>query len=85
MSELTPFYPQLSKTIKINQFKIVDVKINLFESAEFRVLLYDINNNLCDSRFYQLTKEEYLLWGADDTYLTKYAKKKLEQESNNNS
>lgn len=83
MSDFNLFYPPILKSVKINQFKIVDVRIKLFESAEFRVLLYDADNNLCDSRFYELTTDLYLQWNSDDSFLTKYVKMKLQEESNN--
>ena len=65
-SERTVFYPQMAKVVKINQFKIVDVKIDLFKTASFSVLLYDINDQLCDSRFYELTELQYSQWFNDD-------------------
>lgn len=83
MSSLNAFYPQIQKVIKINQFKIADVKIELFKTASFTVLLYDINDQLCDSRFYNLTEEEYKQYGTDDNYLIKIAKERLQQECQN--
>lgn len=74
------FYPPITKSIKINSFKIVDVKVDLFDKAYFRVLLYDIDGNLCDNKFYQLTPEEYSEWGSDDQYLVKYVKSKLSEQ-----
>ena len=82
-TDRTVFYPQMCKVVKINQFKIVDVKIDLFKSASFTVLLYDINDQLCDSRFYTLSQEEYSKWFNDDSYLVKVAKDKLSTESQN--
>jgi predicted HAD superfamily phosphohydrolase YqeG len=79
----TVFYPQVVKVVKINQFKIVDVKIDLFKSASYTALLYDVDDNLCDSRFYTLTEDEYSQWYNDDNYLIKITKDKLQQESNN--
>ena len=79
----TVFYPQVVKVVKINQFKIVDVKIELFKTASFSVLLYDVEDNLCDSRFYELTEEEYQKWFNDDNYLIKIAKDKLTAEAQN--
>jgi len=83
MSDLSTFYPQITKVVKINSFKIVDVKIDLFKSASYSVLLYDINNQLCDSRFYELTEEEYGKWFNDDNYLIKITKDKLSAEAQN--
>jgi hypothetical protein len=83
MSDLSVFYPQIAKVVKINQFKIVDVKIELFKKASYSVLLYDINNQLCDSRFYELTEEEYAKWFNDDNYLIKITKDKLSIEAQN--
>jgi hypothetical protein len=82
-SERTVFYPQMAKVVKINQFKIVDVKIDLFKTASFSVLLYDINDQLCDSRFYELTELQYSQWFNDDSYLVKLAKDKLTAEAQN--
>jgi hypothetical protein len=81
--ELISFYPQLSKVVKINQFQIDNIKIKLFESASFTVLLYDVNEILCDSRYFELSKDEYLQWGQDDGYLIKYVKTKLAEECKN--
>lgn len=83
MSDLSVFYPQMAKVVKINQFKIIDVKIELFKKACYTVLLYDINNQLCDSRFYELTEEEYAKWFNDDNYLIKLTKDKLSIEAQN--
>ena len=83
MCDLSVFYPQIAKVVKINQFKIVDVKIELFKKASYSVLLYDINNQLCDSRFYELTEEEYAKWFNDDNYLIKITKDKLSVEAQN--
>jgi hypothetical protein len=83
MSDLVSFYPQLSKVVKINQFQIDNIKIKLFESVSFTVMLYDINNNFCDCRYFELSTDEYLQWGQDDAYLIKYVKTKLAEESKN--
>jgi hypothetical protein len=77
------FYPPIFKSVKLNQYKIVDVKIKLFENASFTVLLYDTDSNLCESRFYTLTNEEYLEWFNDDTWLVRWVKNKLQKESEN--
>jgi hypothetical protein len=81
MNDLTAFYPPLKKTTEINRFKIVDVKINLFESASFNVLLFDINGNLADNQAYTLTTEEYIQWYNDDLWLIKWVKTKLTTET----
>ena len=78
------FYPPIIKSVKLNTFRITDVKIKLFESATFTVLLFDQDNKLCDGRYYELNTEEYLQWNADDSWLVKWVKTKLQQESNNN-
>jgi hypothetical protein len=83
MNDLSVFYPNITKVVKINQFKIVDVKIDLFKSASYSVLLYNTNNELCDSRFYQLTEEQYSQWFNDDNYLVKITKDKLSLEGQN--
>ena len=83
MSELSIFYPNITKVVKINQFRITDVKIELFKKASYSVLLFDINNQLCDSRFYELTEEEYGKWFNDDNYLVKLTKDKLSEEAQN--
>ena len=83
MNNLSIFYPNITKVVKINQFKIVDVKIDLFKSASYSVLLYNTNNELCDSRFYQLTEEQYSQWFNDDNYLVKITKDKLSLEGQN--
>jgi hypothetical protein len=78
------FYPPICKNVKINSFRIIDVKVRLFESASFSVLLYDTENNLCDSRHYEMPTCDYELWYNDDTYIIKWAKNKLQEESENN-
>jgi len=78
------FYPPIIKSVKLNTFRITDVKIKLFESATFTVLLFDQDNKLCDGRYYTLNTEEYLQWNADDSWLVKWVKNKLQQESENN-
>jgi hypothetical protein len=77
------FYPPIFKNVKINQFKIVDIKIKLFESASFTVLLYDTDNNLCDSKFYELPTDAYLQWYNEDVWLVKWVKNKLQNEGQN--
>jgi hypothetical protein len=78
---MNSFYPPFQKTIKINQFKIVDIKVELFKSASFTAMLFDMDGNHYDNRVYKLTEEEYILWGSDDNYLVKYVKDKLAKES----
>jgi len=78
------FYPPIIKSVKLNTFRITDVKIKLFESASLTVLLFDQDNNLCDSRFYELDIESYLEWNADDSWLVKWVKNKLQNETENN-
>jgi hypothetical protein len=77
------FYPPINKIIKINQFQIVDVKISLFEKANFRVLLYDTDGKLTDNKFFELNTEEYLQWNSDDRWLINYVKSRLQDESQN--
>jgi len=77
------FYPPINKIIKINQFQIVDVKISLFEKANFRVLLYDTDGILTDNRYFELDTEQYLQWNSDDRWLINYVKSKLQDESQN--
>jgi hypothetical protein len=77
------FYPPIIKSVKLNTFRITDVKIKLFESATFTVLLFDQDNKLCDGRYYELDTEEYLQWNADDSWLVKWVKTKLQEESIN--
>jgi hypothetical protein len=85
MNNNQTFYPPINRIVKINSFKIVDVRIDLFEKATFRVLLFDADGKLADNKFYQLTPEEYSEWGTDDQYLVKYVKTKLsEQKSEDN-
>jgi len=84
MSDLNLFYPPISKSVKVNQFKIVDVKIKLFESAKIIVFLYDMNDSYYDARYYELTTDVYLQWSSDDSFLTKYVKMKLQEECDNN-
>ena len=78
------FYPPIIKSVKLNTFRITDVKIKLFESATFTVLLFDQDNKLCDGRYYELDTQSYLEWNADDSWLVKWVKTKLQQESENN-
>ena len=78
------FYPPIIKSVKMNSFRITDVKIKLFESATLTVLLFDQDNKLSDGRYYTLDTEEYLQWNSDDTWLVKWVKLKLQNESENN-
>lgn len=78
------FYPPFQKSIKINQFRIVDIKVEIFKTASFTALLFDMDGNHHDNRVYNLTEEEYIQWGSDDNYLIKYVKDRLQKESNNN-
>jgi hypothetical protein len=78
---MNSFYPPFQKIIKIGNFKIVDVKIELFISASFTAMLFDMDGNHYDNRVYKLTEPEYVLWGSDDNYLVKYVKDALKKES----
>ena len=83
MSNMNTFYPPINRVVKINSFKIADVRIDLFEKATFRVLLFDADGKLADNKFFELTTDEYSLWSNDDKYLVNWVKIKLQDESQN--
>ena len=79
---LNIFYPPFKKEIKINQFDVKVVELNLFKNAKLAVCLHDEDNNPVDWRYYQLDNDDYSNWnGSDDSYIVNYVKRKLREET----
>jgi hypothetical protein len=78
MSQLIDCKFSYTKSNIVEKIKIEISNLILFESCLFRVILFDVENNIIDIKFITLEGEEYLHWNNDD-YITDYIKNKLEQ------
>ena len=74
------FYPQLKKEIKINQFKIKVLELELFKHLKIVVALLDTDGNYVEQKFYTLDGDDYLQWANDDTYVINFVKRKLREQ-----
>ena len=74
------FYPPLKKEIKINQFRVKVVELELFKYVRIAVGLFDSDGNFVDQKFFNLVDEEYTQWSNDDTYVINFVKRKLREQ-----
>jgi len=66
----------ITKTSIIANIKIEVSNLILFESCTFRTLLFDIDNNIIDIKFYTIDGSDYQNWNNDD-YIVEWIKKQL--------
>ena len=64
-------------TQTISQVEILEGNIQLGQSVKFPVKLLDSNSRLISVEFVEVSGEEYLAWGTDDTYINNLILTKL--------
>jgi hypothetical protein len=64
-------------TQTISQVEILEGNIQLGQSVKFPVKLLDSNSGLISVEFVEVSGEEYLAWGTDDTYINNLILTKL--------
>jgi hypothetical protein len=74
------FYPPIQKQIKISNFKVKVIDLQLFERVSLVVILIDNDGVIQDQKFYTLTGDEYKNWAEDDAFIVQYVKKQLRAE-----
>lgn len=74
------FYPPLKKEIKINQFRVKVVELELFKYVRIAVGLFDSDGNFVDQKLFNLTEQDYAQWSTDDSYVINFVKKKLREQ-----
>lgn len=83
MSQPYILYPPIKREQKINQFKVEVSQLILFTSVSLNVILYDADEKFVCVKMVRLEGEDYEAWTNDDSYIIKYVRNFLEQESNN--
>ena len=83
MSQSYILYPPIKKEQKINQFKVEVSQLILFTSVSLNVILYDSDEKFVCVKMVRLDGDDYTAWQDDDSYIIKYVRNVLEQESNN--
>jgi len=75
MNKITLDTPKVVvKTITYTEFAIKDIKVNLNQTAKFIVILYGDETDVVE---FEMTEQEYAIWGTDDSYIIDYIKQKL--------
>jgi hypothetical protein len=64
-------------TQTISQVEILEGNIQLGQSVRFPVKLLDSNSGLISVEFVEVSGEEYLAWGTDDSYINNLILTKL--------
>ncbi len=67
----------ITTTKTITKFNINYITVNLFDSVNINVVLFDENNLPCDTKNYIMNGDEYKLWGDDDNYIVEWIKSKI--------
>jgi hypothetical protein len=75
MSYIEPVDKTITQTIVRFSLDIIELILNT--SATFRVLCYDANNKLIDSKFVSLEGTDYSNWGNDDQYIVQFVSSQL--------
>jgi hypothetical protein len=83
MSQPYILYPPIKTEQKINQFKVEVSQLILFQSVSLNVILYDADERFVCVKSYRLEGADYDAWTNDDSYIIKYVREQLQQESNN--
>jgi len=75
MSAIVPFNEVITRTAV--RFSLDIAKMELSVSATFRVSLYDANDCCFANKYVTLEGQDYLKWGADDSYVLKFVSAQL--------
>lgn len=67
----------LVKTHSVSSFVISVVDLILNQSVAVNVCLYDENNILTDTTYFNISGDEYSNWGSNDQYLKNLIAEKL--------
>lgn len=67
----------LVKTHSVSSFVISVVDLILNQSVAVNVCLYDENNILTDTTYFNISGDEYNNWGSNDQYLKNLIAEKL--------
>lgn len=77
-------YPPIKKTVTMNQISVNVFEFKLFEYVKISVVLYDYDGNAIENRIFTIdTTNGYNDWTNDDKFIIEWAKKRLQEESNN--
>ena len=83
MSQSYTIYPPIKREQKINQFKVEVSQLILFTSVSLNVILYDADDKFVCVKMVRLDGDDYNEWSEDDSYIIKYVRKLLQDESDN--
>lgn len=75
MSTIEPFEKTVIKTIVRFSLNITELILNT--SATFRVLCYDIDDKLIDTKFVSIEGTDYVSWGNNDSYVIDFVANQL--------
>jgi hypothetical protein len=75
MSFIEPVDKTITQTIVRFSLDIIELILNT--SATFRVLCYDVNNKLIETKFVSLEGTDYTNWGNDDEYVVQFVSSQL--------
>ena len=67
----------ITTTNIITKFFIENITVNLFDSVNINVVLFDKNNIPYEFKKFTMENEEYKLWGDDDNYIINWITEKL--------
>ena len=62
-------YPPIKSSRSCNKLVIFCFELKLFESAKFKVLLYDQDDCVMDIKYFEISGDDYLQWTGDDKYI----------------
>lgn len=65
------------RTDLIKSFSMTILSVELYKSVSIVVSLYDINDNMVNSKMMYIEGEEYEQWGTSDTYLVQLVATKM--------
>lgn len=75
MSNIEPVERLTVQTIVRFSLDIIEMILNT--SATFRVLCYDTNDKIVETKFVTLEGDDYVNWGNDDDYVTEFVATEL--------
>ena len=67
----------ITTTKIITKFSINYITVNLFDSVNINVVLFDESDIPSDSKNFTMNGDEYKLWGDDDNYIIEWIRNKL--------
>jgi hypothetical protein len=65
-----------TKVYTINSFSVEVLQMNLFKNAILKIKFYN-NGTFIESDNLEITGEDYVLWGTDDSYINSYVATKF--------